>query len=209
MTPRILVTGSSGFVGRRLVAALARASYRVLAAARNPGTVGFPGDVDVTRQPDLEERVDWEPLLTDITHVVHLAGVAHKGALVSDEMYDRINHVAVADLARAAAKAGIARLIFVSSIGSQTGPSSEHVLSETDEPRPTAAYGRSKRAAEMALRASGAPYTIFRPVLMYGPNAPGNMGMLVKLAASPCPLPFGALTGRRSLLAIGSSDRCR
>ena len=37
---------------------------------------------------------------------------------------------------------------------------------------------------------------------MYGPNAPGNMGMLVKLAASPCPLPFGALTGRRSLLAV-------
>jgi UDP-glucose 4-epimerase len=117
-------------------------------------------------------------------------------------MYDRINHVAVANLARAAAKAGLARLIFISSIGSQSGPSSEHVLSEADEPRPTTGYGRSKLAAEVALRASGVPHTIFRPVLMYGPNAPGNMGMLVRLAAAPWPLPFGSLTGRRSLLAV-------
>jgi nucleoside-diphosphate-sugar epimerase len=90
----------------------------------------------------------------------------------------------------------------MSSIGSQSGPSAEHVLSEADEPRPTTAYGRSKLAAEMALRASGVRHTILRPVLVYGPHAPGNMGTLVRLAASPWPLPFGALAGRRSLLAV-------
>jgi len=60
-----------------------------LAASRNPTL------------PALQDLVDWsnwEPLLTDVGYVVHLAGVAHKGAAVSDEMYDRINHVAVADL---------------------------------------------------------------------------------------------------------------
>jgi UDP-glucose 4-epimerase len=117
-------------------------------------------------------------------------------------MYDRINHLATADLARAAVKAGVSRMIFMSSIGSQSGPSAEHELSEADEPRPTTAYGRSKLAAELALRASGVRHTILRPVLVYGPHAPGNMGTLVRLAASPWPLPFGALAGRRSLLAV-------
>jgi nucleoside-diphosphate-sugar epimerase len=199
---KVLVTGSSGFVGRQLVTALAGAGHRVLAATRNPSAAGLPDRVQVIRLPDLAERIDWDPLLVDVAHVVHLAGVAHRGAAVSAAMYDRINHVAVADLAAAAAKAGVARLIFISSIGSQSGPSCTHLLSEADEPRPTTQYGRSKLAAEVALRASGVPHTILRPVLMYGPNAPGNMGLLARLAASPWPLPFGALTGRRSLLAV-------
>jgi UDP-glucose 4-epimerase len=198
----VLVTGSSGFVGRRLVRALAGAGYEVRAASRDPDAGGHPDGVQVARLPNLADRVDWGPLLAGVEHVVHLAGVAHRGATVSEEMYDRINHVAAADLATAAAKMGIARLIFVSSIGSQGGSSSEHVLSETDELRPATGYGRSKLAAEIAVRSSGVPYTILRPVLMYGPHAPGNMGMLVRLAASPWPLPFGALTGRRSLLAV-------
>jgi nucleoside-diphosphate-sugar epimerase len=202
VTQTVLVTGSSGFVGRRLVAALAGAGYRVLAASRTPSPAGLRDGVQVVRLPNLAERIDWDPLLAEVAYVVHLAGVAHRGAAVSEEMYDRINHVAVADLAAAAAKTGLARLIFISSIGSQSGPASERVLTEADEPRPTTGYGRSKLAAETALRASGVPHTILRPVLIYGPNAPGNMRLLVGLAAASWPLPFGALTGRRSLLAV-------
>jgi UDP-glucose 4-epimerase len=202
VTEAVLVTGSSGFVGQRLVTTLADAGYRVRAASRNPSAAGWPDGVQVARLPNLADRINWDPLLADVAYVVHLAGLAHRGMAVSEEMYDRVNRVATADLAAAAAKAGLARLIFISSIGSQSGPSSERVLSEADEPRPTTAYGRSKLAAEIALRDSGVPHTILRPVLVYGPNAPGNMGLLVRLATSPWPLPFGALTGLRSLLAV-------
>jgi nucleoside-diphosphate-sugar epimerase len=198
----VLVTGSSGFVGRRLVAALAGAGHRVVAASRNPSAVGVPDRVQVARLPDLAAAIDWGPLLADVACVVHLAGVAHRGAAVSDALYDRVNHRAVAGLAAAAAKAGVARLIFISSIGSQSGPSSEQVLSEDDQPLPTTPYGRSKLAAEIALRSCGVPHTILRPVLIYGPDAPGNMRTLVRLAAAPVPLPFATLTGRRSLLAV-------
>ena len=201
MTQTVLVTGASGFVGRQLVAALAGAGHKVVAASRNPGSVGLPGGVQAVRLPDLAEAVDWDPLLAGVTCVVHLAGVAHRGAAVSDAIYDRINHRAVADLAAATAKAGVTRLIFISSIGSQSGPACEQVLSEADQPRPTTAYGRSKLAAEAALRACAVAHTILRPVLIYGPNAPGNMGTLARLAAAPWPLPFATLTGRRSLLA--------
>ena len=202
MTERILVTGASGFVGRHLVAALAGAGNDVVAASRNPASVGSQRRVELVRVPDLAQGIDWAPLLRDVAHVVHLAAIAHRGAALSDEVYDRVNHLAVTELAAAASRAGVKRLVFISSIASQSGSAAAHALSETDEPRPTTAYGRSKLAAEAALRDSGVAHTILRPVLVYGPNPPGNMRALMRLAATRWPLPFAALTGRRSLLSV-------
>jgi nucleoside-diphosphate-sugar epimerase len=73
---------------------------------------------------------------------------------------------------------------------------------EQDEPRPTNYYGRSKLAAETAIQASGVPFTIFRPVVIYGPNPKGNMRTLARLAQLPLPLPIASFAGRRSLLGI-------
>jgi nucleoside-diphosphate-sugar epimerase len=75
------------------------------------------------------------------------------------------------------------------------------MLRETDPPSPTDAYGRSKLAAEDAVRAANVPFTILRPVLVYGPGAKGNLNRLLDLAQSPWPLPFGLFRQRRSLLA--------
>jgi nucleoside-diphosphate-sugar epimerase len=197
----VLVTGAYGFIGRPLVATLVRAGHRVVAASRHPGAVPA-GPVRAMRLPDLAGSVDWSTFLSGVTHVVHLAAIAHKGAAVPDEIYERVNRRAVAELAAAAARNGVERVIFVSSIGSQSGPTSDRVLTENDEPHPTSIYGRTKLAAETDLRASGVPYTILRPVLTYGPGAPGNIASLIKLAASPFWLPFGAFTQRRSLVAV-------
>lgn len=77
-----------------------------------------------------------------------------------------------------------------------------HVVRESDEPQPTNLYGRSKLAAETATAASGAPFTIFRPVVVYGPDAKGNMRTLVRLARMSLPLPVASFSSRRSLLGI-------
>ena len=50
--------------------------------------------------------------------------------------------------------------------------------------------------------ASGVPFTIFRPVVIYGPNPKGNMRTLARLAQLPLPLPVASFSGRRSLLGI-------
>jgi UDP-glucose 4-epimerase len=89
----------------------------------------------------------------------------------------------------------------MSSIRAQCGPASETVLRETDAARPTDAYGRSKLAAEDAVRAAGVPFTILRPVLIYGAGVKGNFARLMALARKPWPLPFGLCRNRRSLLA--------
>jgi UDP-glucose 4-epimerase len=198
---RILVTGASGFIGRAAVAALAAAGHAVRAATRRAPVLPFAPRVEVMAHGDLEAPVDWTPLLAGIDAVIHLAGIAHVEG-IAVVRYDCVNHLATVALARAALTAPVRRLIFMSSIRAQTGPASDVVLTEATEPRPTDAYGRSKLAAETALLRSGLPITILRPVPVYGAGMKGNLRALMRLAALPVPLPFGAFANRRSLVSL-------
>jgi nucleoside-diphosphate-sugar epimerase len=199
---RVLVTGASGFIGCAVVPTLVAAGYEVRAASRRLPTVAPP--VEAAVHGDLGPDVDWLPLLAGVDFIVHLAGIAHTGPGAAEADYDRTNHHATATLAQAARKAGVKRVVFVSTVRAQTGPQADHVLTEADVPQPTDPYGRSKLAAETALAQSGVDFTVLRPVLVYGPRIKGNLRTLVRLAALPVPLPFGAFTNRRSLLGIGN-----
>ncbi len=198
---RVLVTGASGFIGSAVVAALARDGHTVRAAVRRPH-LSFPDGVEVVQHPDLAEAFDWQPLLQNVDQVVHLAGIAHTGRGVDRAAYDRVNWQATAQLATAAAQAGVKHFVFVSSIRAQCGPAADHALTESDDPAPTDAYGASKLAAEEAVRGSGVPFTILRPVLLYGPGVKGNLALLARAAATRLPLPVKDFGNRRSLLGI-------
>lgn len=202
---RVLITGASGFVGRPLTQALSDAGYSVRAAARDRSAVPSAATIQAVPLPDLSQPVNWRPLLADMDAIVHLAGVAHVSAHIPEERYDAVNRLATKSLALAASMApNIKRLIFVSSIRAQTGPSSNHVLTEDDVATPTDAYGRSKLAAEAFVRGYGVPATILRPVVIYGPEARANVAQLMKIAALPFPLPFSAFGNKRSMLALAN-----
>jgi nucleoside-diphosphate-sugar epimerase len=196
---RVLVTGADGFVGRHLVPFLAKRGYTVVAASRAAALFENPNVVSV-KLPDLSKPFEWSPLLDQCDVVVHLAGIAHKFAV--DDLYDRVNHQTTAALAHAASSIGIKHLVFVSSIAAQSGSFSDRELTETDPPRPNNAYGRSKLAAEKAVRASGVKFTILRPVVIYGAGEKGNFATIHRISRLPVPLPFGALKARRSVLSI-------
>ena len=200
---RVLVTGASGFVGRALVLGLAARGWRVRAAARDATAVPLADGIEPVTMPDLTLPADWRPLLTGVSHVVHLAGLAHSRAAIAEAAYTRVNATASGELAAAARNAGVIRFVLMSSVRAQAGPSAMAPLTEDAPPAPTDAYGRSKLAAEREVfEAFGSGATILRPVLVAGPGVKGNLAALARLARSPMPLPFGALRNRRSLLGL-------
>src|SRR5436853_7863528 len=73
-----------------------------------------------------------------------------------------------------------------------------------DRPAPHDPYGISKHEAEQALGRIGAEtgleVAIVRSPLVYGPGVGGNFIRLLKLVARGLPLPFGAVSNRRSMI---------
>jgi UDP-glucose 4-epimerase len=194
---RVLVTGPTGYCGPSIVRGLLAEGYTTRVLARRQPTC-LPASIEIAIG-DLEE-IEYS-LLDDVDFIVHLAALTASDA-AADSEYDRVNHRATNALARAAGAAGVKRFVFVSSVSAQTGAAAEHPVSEKDEPHPQNAYGRSKLAAEHAVLASGVPFTILRPVMIYGDAPRGYLARMARLAALPFPLPFGSLRNQRSLLSL-------
>ena len=91
---RVLVTGASGFVGRALINDLAAQGHHVRAAMRQPADI-FPRAVEAVAVSDLARPIEWRPLLRDMKTVVHLAGIAHAGPGIAEDLYDRVNRAAL------------------------------------------------------------------------------------------------------------------
>lgn len=224
----VVVTGAGGFVGRHVVARLAAAGHRVIAVSRQ--SRAWPAGVIHARTPDLDGTrsvvdggpggVDrdragfaaWQALLAGAGAVVHLAAMAHlpMNTAASRRQLWRVNVRATDQLARAAVAAGVADLIFVSSIkavGERSAP--DQPLTEATPPEGLDCYGNAKQAAERRLmrlagQAPGMRITMLRPPLVYGPGVGANMAALARLAVRGLPLPLGAIANRRSLIYVGN-----
>lgn len=198
----VALTGATGFVGRHLLADLRAQGHRVRVLLRRP-TDGA-GEADSAIIGDLARPVNMARALEGVDAIVHSAGIAHAMSGRPEDDYRAINVEATLALARAGAKAGVRRFVFLSSVRAQTGPCAEGVVDETRDPAPSDAYGRSKRDAEEGLAGLGIDWVALRPVLVYGPGVKGNMRSLLSLAAKPWPLPLGGLKARRSLVSLES-----
>ena len=174
MKRTVLITGASGFIGRRLASALAKEGFAVKAAARDPATIPAMSAVEPVAMPDLARQADWSGLLEGVTHVVHLAGIAHGPGSLPDTLYTRINADAAGELA-VQARNTVERLVFISSVRAQAGLSADHPITEKNVARPTDAYGRAKLRAEQLLAESGVPFTVLRPGVVYGKGVKGNI----------------------------------
>lgn len=209
MTPPILVTGASGFIGRALCDGLAMRGMRVEALVRRPGSAPLSVAAEHVVD-DLSRRPDLRSLLAGTAAVVHCAGIASAPSPALRGQDDRLLAVNVQGtrwLAEQAAEAGVGRFILMSTAkvnAEQTAVG--QVLSEADAPQPQGAYAYSKSLAEQALTDLSArrslPIVILRPPLVYGPGVIGNMRRLMRLVDRGFPLPFGGLENRRSLLGV-------
>lgn len=204
---KILVTGANGFIGRVLCPELRRRGHEVRRAVRQATPEAQAGTFGVGH---IDGHTDWTPALPGVDTVIHLAARVH---VMREQAQDplaafrRVNVAGTEHLARAAAAAGVKRLVYVSSIkvnGEQTGPGEK--FTEEDAPAPRDPYGVSKLEAEHALRRvageTGLEVVIVRPPLVYGPGVKGNFRQMLKVLGSGLPLPLAAIHNRRSLVYV-------
>jgi nucleoside-diphosphate-sugar epimerase len=199
---QILITGASGFVGSALVPVLAQ-RHRVVAAIRHQAVV--PG-CEIRAVGEIGPATDWSSALQGIDCVVHLAGLAHVAGEAT--AFQRVNCAGTLRLAEAAQRAGVSRLIFLSSVKVNGEATFGTPFRDDDEPHPDGPYAASKWAAEQGLARfaphGGMAIVILRPPLIYGPGVKANMLSLLRLCRRGVPLPFGAIDNRRSLLYLGN-----
>jgi dihydroflavonol-4-reductase len=135
--------------------------------------------------------------------VFHVAGCV---AARSEAEFLRVNRDGAARAARAAARAGVARFVLVSSLA-VTGPSRPgQAVDEASGPGPVTAYGRSKKAGEEAVRASGVPFTILRPPAVYGPRDRAFLPLFRAAARGLVPL-LG--DGAQAITLVHAADLAR
>ncbi|MCX5699173.1 MAG: NAD-dependent epimerase/dehydratase family protein [Candidatus Omnitrophica bacterium] len=205
----VLVTGATGFIGCKLCAALKEKGYFVRGAIRNNAR-DVSGVDEYIQVGDINESTDWQPALAEVDTVVHLAGRVH---IMNDpevypiDAFRKVNVLGTERLARMAVKAGVRRLIFISSV-KVNGEGFQVPYTERDVPAPQDAYGVSKREAEDSLACianeTGLQVVILRLPLVYGPGVKANFKNLIKLAGSGLPLPFKGINNQRSFLYLGN-----
>jgi len=155
--------------------------------------------------PELDDRADWAPALRDIDAVVHLAGRAHITDPSSDEerRCRRINTDGTRRLARCSVQCGVKHFIYASS-SHAVAARAETMLTRETNAQPVSAYGRSKFAAEQALReetaGTASAWTILRPPAVYGAGHQGNLARLQRVVGLGIPLPVRSVRNRRSFL---------
>lgn len=158
---------------------------------------------------DVGPNTDWSAVLKDVHMVVHTVARTHLrdgNSAESLKACRAVNVDATVNLARQAARQGVKRFIFLSSIKVNGESTTDEPFTVEHLPQPEDSYAISKYEAEqqlmdLAIR-TGMEVVIIRPPLVYGPGVKGNFAAMMSWLDKGLPLPLGAIHNRRSLVAL-------
>ena len=213
MAPALVLTGAAGWLGRALLDRLRRepgllgdGSVRVVVASplQVPDALSVHPDVEVF-VGDVADEDFVDTVLTGAAGsvVVHAAGVIHP-ARVAD--FERVNAHGTRVVVRAAERAGIRRLVHVSSNSPfGTNPRPDDLFRHDEPYQPYLGYGASKMAAEIAVRGARRIETVIvRPPWFYGPFQPERQTtFFTMIRTGRFPL-VGSGEQRRSMVHVGN-----
>jgi len=164
---KALVTGATGFVGSHLAEALLRRGAEVTALVRSPGKAALLNDLGVRQvRGDLHSAEALRAAIAGQDVIYHVAGLV---AAKDETAFLHGNRDGTANLIEALGGAS-PRFVLVSSMAAGGPAPRGQPLSGNERPAPVTMYGRSKLAGEEVVRASGLPWTIIRPPMVYGPR---------------------------------------
>lgn len=163
----ILVTGAAGFVGSRTARRLAETETVRALVHREPVRGGSLEAVvaDLTKPETLPAALEGAEV------VVHAAAITGDRKEPHSGAYDEVNRIGTENLVAAARKAGVRRFVLVSGLGTR--------------PAPPGTYMATRWGAEEAVRASGIPFVILQPSVLFGPGAPFITALAGLIRSSP------------------------
>lgn len=185
----IIVTGSTGFVGKNLCPYLENLGYKVTKLS--------------LRDPEWKIKIS-----KDAYAIIHLAGLVHDLKNASDpQAYYTVNRDLTQEIYDLYKALGIEKFIYFSSVKAVADSLEENVLTEEYPPNPKTPYGISKRQAEEYIlenlvKIGNKRSYILRPAMIHGPNNKGNLNVLYKLIEKGIPYPFASFQNQRSFLSI-------
>jgi len=207
----IAVTGATGFIGAPLCLYLQQRGHLVTAIVRSPSKWLTEHNITQRVVVDLDQPNFISRELTGADTVIHLAARVHQmkdregGA---GTLYRQTNTEMAHRLASEAAKAGVSRFVFVSTVKVHGEHTAGSPFKPGDSVKPIGEYACSKYDAELALQQvssqSGMELVIVRPPLVYGPGVKGNFRTLLRAVHSGWPLPLRACRNRRSLVGLSN-----
>jgi len=169
---RVFITGGTGYVGQRIALQCQTAGHDVVVLSRPNTTrpISMSG-IEVVHG-DIFDKDSLQRAMSGADAVIHLVGIIR--AIPSRGItMDSIHHMGTAAVVETAKNKGVQRFVHMSALGARADAVSS--------------YHISKWRGEERVRASGLPYTIFRPSVIFGrggagPEFVGQLANLVKSA---------------------------
>lgn len=203
----VLVTGATGFLGRRLCQRLQSEGHAVLAIGREPAA----GPWDAFIRADLAaDSIDPEAFAgRRVETIFHLASKAHAVAetAAAAQTYRPVIVDGTRRMLDLAEAIGVQSFIFMSTVKAmgEGNPQGEplRALDETACRAPAGPYGQAKAEAEqLVLQSSLAHRVVLRPVMVYGPGEKGNLPRMINAVRRGRFPPLPDTGNRRSMIHV-------
>lgn len=154
---RLLITGATGFVGREVLRQAHAGGHELRVLARQASSASARAAAGEwgaeVRAGNVLEPASLAGAAAGCDAVIHLVGIISE---VGRQTFENAHIRATENVLAAARAAGVSRYVQMSALGTHAGAVSR--------------YHQTKWAAEEAVRASGLPWTILRPSLIFGPE---------------------------------------
>lgn len=169
----ILITGATGYIGRHLVQRLVEQGERPRCLVRDmkrAASILPVGKIDMV-QGDTTQAATLEAAVRGVDTIVHTAFLTADRKPTHSHQYEEVNITGTANLLRAAKAAGVQRIVEISGLG-------------TKEDKP-GSYMQGRYLSEKMLIESGLNWTIIRPSVLFGKDAPFIKGLADLVRTAP------------------------